>query len=192
MAMGPQSRKITSTHRTHRTHRPRIYKEQPGSVTVTVIVPCPWHGSSLDRLSEHKCFAFELAGRKHSEAFFPCADVCILYGILSKWAAIRPRNLAQCVLSHSSSPRKQPSAAPGGSCGLACASVSRHTFCKAPQLRKINPGLTHRTNRTHGMPYFERHVLVCPASSNAKAAKHFNIVACGPGRRSCLVMLVRK
>ncbi len=43
-----------------------------------------------------------------------------------------------------------PSAAPGGrrGSGLACVSASRHTFCKGPRLRKINPP-THRTHRTH-------------------------------------------
>jgi hypothetical protein len=43
--------------------------------------------------------------------------------------------------------RKQPSAAPGGSRGLACVSASQHTFCKGPRLRKINPQRIERIER---------------------------------------------
>jgi hypothetical protein len=54
------------------------------------------------------------------------------------YAAIRPRNLAFC---HMAAPwRKQPSAAPGGSCGLACVAY----LLQGPPITT-----THRTHRTH-------------------------------------------
>jgi hypothetical protein len=46
----------------------------------------------LNTSSETKCFAFELAGRKQSEAIFPFANVCILYEVFPKWLTLNGKS----------------------------------------------------------------------------------------------------
>jgi hypothetical protein len=96
---------------------------------VTVTVTPEWRKGGEDR--GHRCH-----GHGHGHGL--CNSWGAWESVADAYAAIRPWNLAFCHMAAPRGPRKQPSAAPGGSCGLACVSASRHTFFKGPQLREIN------------------------------------------------------